>query len=378
MNFQPFTFKHLDIDNMKTIAGRWAADYTENGALVNTISIHPVLLPIPWAEVLPGQKGPKYAVVFHCPDCTRDDLPSANDSEEDFLQKVMENDFSPYTNLWCDLTNKSKHLFYRGLFESVYRDIPPDNWISEWRFILKYSGAMFPLDVMADSGVVLFPAPIPMPKSQTEETPKAQIVPTSPDRKKWSFTLNGPVWDVTFDGEAGPVTDRTPARRMLPALEQPGVKFGYIHLIQMTTKSGEETQTAPPNGLSIQTGSEDILTRRDLETWQAAVNLQRKRYKENPEAERDRWNQFKATIESSGYHLIETEDSVKIKESKWKADVDRKHKNAGDAVSKNRTEFLKMIQHLPKLHDHMERFLKLENGLIYNPPNGSPLWEIDK
>jgi len=146
----------------------------------------------------------------------------------------------------------------------------------------------------------------------------------------------------------------------------------------MTSGSGGETQATSPDGLSIQTGGEGIMTKRDLETWQAAANLQYKRYKENPEAEQDRWNQFKATIESSGYHLIETEDSVKIKESKWKADVDRKHKNAGDAVSKNRTEFLKRIQHLPKLHDHMERFLKLENGLIYNPPNGSPLWEIDK
>jgi hypothetical protein len=156
MKRQHFTFKHLDINNLKTIAGRWAADYTEEGARVHTISIHPILLPIPWAEVLPGQKGPKYAVVFHCPDCTRDDLPSNDEPEEEFFQKAIENRFSPYTDLWCDLRNKSKHLFYRGLFESVYRDTPPDNWISEWRFVLKYLGKKTPLDVMEDSGVVLF------------------------------------------------------------------------------------------------------------------------------------------------------------------------------------------------------------------------------
>jgi hypothetical protein len=203
-------------------------------------------------------------------------------------------------------------------------------------------------------------------------------LPIAADKNKWSFTLNGPVWDVTFNGEAGPVKDSIPVRRILPALEQPGVKFGYIQLVQMTSGPGGETQTENPDGLSIQTDGEGILTKRDLETWQLAANEQFKRYKENPEAEGDKWNQFKAALQSGGYYVIESEESVQVKKSKWKPDIDRQLKKAGGTVSKNRTEFLKKIQHIPKLHDHMERFLKMKNGLIYDPAKGSLAWKIIK
>lgn len=213
---------------------------------------------------------------------------------------------------------------------------------------------------------------------QAETSHDVPPVPNVPDKNKWSFTLNGPVWDVTFNGEAGPVKDSIPVRRMLPALEQPGVKFGYIQLVQMTSGSGGETQTEKPDGLSIQMGGEEILTKHDLETWQAAASLEHKRYKENPEAEGEKWNQFKTALQNGGYYVIEDEESVQVKESKHKPDIDRQHKKAGDAVGKNRKEFLKSIQHLPKLHDHMERFLKRKNGLIYNPPKGSPAWKIIK
>jgi hypothetical protein len=207
---------------------------------------------------------------------------------------------------------------------------------------------------------------------------EAPPLPIAADKNKWSFTLNGPVWDVTFNGEAGPVKDSIPVRRILPALEQPGVKFGYIQLVQMTSGPGGETQTENPDGLSIQTDGEGILTKRDLETWQLAANEQFKRYKENPEAEGDKWNQFKAALQSGGYYVIESEESVQVKKSKWKPDIDRQLKKAGGTVSKNRTEFLKKIQHIPKLHDHMERFLKMKNGLIYDPAKGSLAWKIIK
>jgi hypothetical protein len=207
---------------------------------------------------------------------------------------------------------------------------------------------------------------------------EASPVPIAADKNKWSFTLKGPMWYVTFDGEAEHVTDGIPVRRMLPALEQPGVKFGYIQLVQMTSGPGGETQTEKPDGLSIQTDGEGILTKHDLETWQLAAIRQHKRYKENPGAEGGKWNQFKAALQNSGYYVIESEESVQVKESKFKPDIDHQYKKAGSTVGKNRTEFLKKIRHLPKLHDHMEQFLKRETGLIYDPPKGSLAWKIIK
>jgi hypothetical protein len=399
---EPFLFKHLDIDALKIIAGRWAEDYNEKSVRVQTISIHPVAMPIPWAEVLPGQKGPKYAVVFHCPDCTRDDLPNATDSAGEHLQKVLNGEFSPYTDLWCDLTNKSKHLFYRDLFESVYRDTPPDNWISEWRFVLKYSGETIPLDVLPDAGVVLFPAPANM-NIQTNETPgsvptetdlnfcmpkhEAEVItlPIEPDKDLWSFTRKGPMWYISFDGEKEHVADCTPVRRMLPALEQPGVKFRYKKLVRDTGKSKTEPTgvsrrgsiVAEEEGLSVQENGKEKYTQRQIDAMEAGLHLQYKTYLEDQANERDKWLKVKRTAETE-YPLMvkETDDGLEVIRSKFEKDSDPDIGKAKKVISRDRITFFDRIKHFQGLHEHMTRYLKIDNGIIYQPPKGSPHWQI--
>jgi hypothetical protein len=392
-NLKPYSFDDLNINSLQAIAAKWVEDYNEIGAVVQSITIHPMGMPIYLAENLPEKSNrPKYAVIFHCPDCERKDLPSATDSTEEHLRKVIEKEFSPYTDLFLDLQNKSKHLFYNGNLK-LYQGTPPENWLSEWRFVLKYTDnewSTVGADISLGFGLVLFPITdnqsavkdrggVNCTTDQTEKTNEA-----TPDKVQWSFNLNGPVWDVMFGGETGYVVDCTPVRRMLRALERPDVKFSYILLSQIA--GGTVTE---PDGVSCQKGLplEDNLlmqddggskpTEKEIDTMTAALGLQYKTYLENQEKERDRWLQLKSFAKSKyGLMVTETVEGLNIKKSRWTFENDPQLIKARKAISKNRREFLDRIKHIQGLHEHMTKCLKIKNGIIYTPPEGSPTWQI--
>ncbi len=156
---KPCSFHALDIPFLRSIASRWGNDYHEKGVLIDRITMHPMGLSIPLKEVLHNPvKDHKYAVVFHCPDCTSDDL-SIQDTAAEILDKISGDGFSPYHSLFSATQERGSGsiLFYES-FENVYLSQPPEDWQKEWRFVLLYSGAVVGCDVWQDTGIELYKA----------------------------------------------------------------------------------------------------------------------------------------------------------------------------------------------------------------------------
>ncbi|MDY0222537.1 MAG: hypothetical protein RBR67_15505 [Desulfobacterium sp.] len=285
-------------------------------------------------------------------------------------------------------------------FIHVYRGCPPDNWTKQWLFVPLFKDCLLPDQIQTDESIVLysrlavtlnkiFDTPMRDDRATWKEQAEGinnNVSPVTLDKDLWSFTLNGPMWDVTFEGGTGHVEDCTPVRRMLRTLEQPGVKFNYIELSQKAGKSKTEQEgvslrgdIAAEEGLSDQENGREKHTKREIDTMVAALYLQYKTYLENQEMERDKWLELKRIAETNyGRVVTETDDGLKVTKSKWGIDSDPDLIKARKAISSNRIEFFNRIQHLQGLHEHMTRFLKIENGIIYTPPEGSPYWQINQ
>lgn len=221
---------------------------------------------------------------------------------------------------------------------------------------------------------------------QTGTSHEAPPLPIAADKNKWSFTWKGgPTWDVTFDGEDERVMDRIPVRRMLHVLEQPGVRFGYIHLVRSISKSKTEPAgasrrcsiVAKEEGLSDQENYKEKVTKREIDTMKEVLHLQYKTYLENQENERDKWLKLKRFAEAK-YPLMvkETDDGLKVIRSKFKKDSNPDIEKAMKAISRDRITFFNEIKHVQGLYEHMRRYLKIDNGIIYKPPKDSPHWQI--
>lgn len=183
----PHLFPNLNPSVLESIAAHWVSDYREKDVNIERITIHPRGMPIFLKEVLPnGSDSRKYVVVFHCPDCTRDDLPSANDTAQEHLEKVMNNEFSPYYDLYAATTGSYRNdsiLFYAS-FRDAYTTNPGKNWRHEWQFIMKYQGAVIPADVWKTTGLTLYPGQLPRdkpPESEPELSVDAVLIQLQPD-----------------------------------------------------------------------------------------------------------------------------------------------------------------------------------------------------
>lgn len=159
----PYPFPNLNLSVLRMIAKHWVTDYKEKGLNIAKITIHPRGMPISLKEVLSScSDSRKYVVIFYCPDCTRDDLPSANDSAKEHLKKLMNDEFSPYYDLYMATSGNCDNnsiLFYSS-FPDVYMTHPKENWVCDWQFIMKYQEATIPADVWKETGEVLYPAPL--------------------------------------------------------------------------------------------------------------------------------------------------------------------------------------------------------------------------
>jgi hypothetical protein len=156
---KPCSFYTLDIPFLRSIADRWANDYQEEGVLIDRITLHPMGIPPSLKQLLNNPcREQKHAVVFHCPECTSDDV-LIHDTAADILDKISGDGFSPYHALFSatqELVSGSV-LFYES-FENVYLKQPSEDWQKEWRFVLLYSEAIVGCDIWQDTGIELYKA----------------------------------------------------------------------------------------------------------------------------------------------------------------------------------------------------------------------------
>ncbi len=406
MKFYPF--QELNIHVLQAIAAKWAQDYTSTGAVVQSITIHPMGMPIHLAENLPDRPNrPKYAVIFHCPDCTRDDLPSATDSAEEHLRKVINKEFSPYTDLFLDLQNKSKHLFYNGNFK-LYQGAEPNDWLSEWRFEMKYQDkgmSALGADIDQKCGVVLFPAveveqaadlaPYKAPEGNVYSY-ENKIQDPEDIKTTWRFHFTGAEWRIFFKGHHYSVKDFKPVRYILPLIKQPGKRFGYVKICQIV--EGVNIKDAPKKdkkkkeaGDLRQDGSvyEDDLndqisakkhTEKDIQKLKESVCKLYQEYLNDRDGKREGWNKVKQFTETEYGILINDKGGrLKFRNSKFPAEADKDYKKAQKAVSTNKGRFLENLKKTgcDKLHEHFVQSIISKEGFIqYSPSPESSLWEI--
>ena len=391
MKFYPF--QELNIHVLQAIAAKWVKDYTRTGAVVQSITIHPMGMPIPLAENLPDrQNRPKYAVIFHCPNCMREDLPSATDSAEEHLWKVIKKEFSPYTDLFLDLQNKSKHLFYNGNFK-LYQGAEPYDWLSEWRFEMKYQDkgmSALGADIDQECGVVLFPAvevaqaadlmsyPLPEENNRSDNN---MIQSHMNDEQSWTFQCIGAQWQITFEGQTYSIKNLKHIRYMLPLIKQPRKPFGCVELCQIIGGANIDYQTDYEDGLEIQTSIEKH-SEEDKKEMIKMLKSAHRQYLDHPDQNRDTWAKAKKYLEIE-YGLCTNDSGKELSFSELKRHKKNDNpilKKAINVVSMNKSRFLSAIKELPSsecLYQHFKQSLLLGDGFVeYSPPDGSPHWKI--
>jgi len=154
---ESFYFKELDESILKQIAKKWVEDYAEDQVKIDRITLHPMGMPVGLHAVLRKAKRPVYAILFHCSECSRDDLMLQATTEE-ILNRIESGEgFSPYMDLLLATQSRSSDnpLLY-STFPSVYRGITPEKWEQAWRFSMVYRGSVIRADVWEHTGIVLY------------------------------------------------------------------------------------------------------------------------------------------------------------------------------------------------------------------------------
>ena len=203
-----------------------------------------------------------------------------------------------------------------------------------------------------------------------------------------SFELKGDFWDVTFKGRTVHLNDNKPLRYILEALKHPGDIIRYADIIDIvsgTNKTHETNDTY--SNIANERLEEDeglIVTNKinddeliDYTERNKNLNLLQTHYgKLKNGTEKD-----KKGIKD-GIKYFESEYHIKIIRTKngltLGRQISRKHiNNQASIISKALRTVLKNTKvKFPQLHEHFKLYIKLSNGLIYNPSENSPQWEI--
>ncbi|MBT3388136.1 MAG: hypothetical protein HN417_09400 [Desulfobacula sp.] len=192
----------------------------------------------------------------------------------------------------------------------------------------------------------------------------------------FSFTLNEDLWEIQFEDKKVSMIDIIPIRYIVEALKYPGEVLDYSQVV--TTVSGanealdidqDHSQMSQAQleeeGLSIDNISYD----NDIQsTFEVLLEL----------ADTCQWEKlnkgisvFEKTYEAK--IILDTKGSP----SRWRRKTPKQLKKALDLVSKSRKAGVKNFEYkFPALYEHLNKYLKINKGLIYDPPKGFPIWEI--
>lgn len=192
-----------------------------------------------------------------------------------------------------------------------------------------------------------------------------------------AFTLAGSKWFVTFDGDSKIFDDSKGLRYMLEALKYPGQVINYNHIIN--TVSGALNEITINNDYSNMKA--DQLEQEGLSTDQ---QIQDDDFKEQFEtlkylADGKQWDSLSKAIPylEKEFHvtIVKNASGIPIK---WHKKTSKEKSKATKLISEHRTLLLRKVKvAFPALHDHLQKYLKLKQGLLYDPPEGAPLWIID-
>lgn len=198
-----------------------------------------------------------------------------------------------------------------------------------------------------------------------------ETVEISLDRR---FIKKNDMWEISFDGESKFFKDCKPIQTITEILKRPYEDpLSCDLLYQNTDGVNMENPSILNDNLNI---NEEISehTKKDKAKMKKAIELAYIEYLKDLDGQQDRWKMTKDFAKKQ-YGILTNDDDGKISFSYSKHRT--KTSKSVKSISQDRARFLHNIEGFKTLHDHFTQYLQIAKGkVLYNPPDGSPPWNI--
>jgi len=155
-------FPELNLTKFKEISKQWVDDYKAEDVSITEIKLCKHRVPKYIKRANKGKRNIKYAVVFSIPEHHGQYSLSANDTPEQVLKKIKQNESDPYENFISDtgyyetvFTERTHSPLFDENFQQIYKQRPPSEFEKEWLFIPKYQGFILSESIRIDEGFVV-------------------------------------------------------------------------------------------------------------------------------------------------------------------------------------------------------------------------------